>query len=162
MPNNQELLASVPLFSSLGREALDRLDRISVERTYEAGTKIVGEGEIGTGFYLVKSGSVEVVTETGGARLATLTRGQFFGDMALLDGRPRSTTVRALEPTTCLIMTRWDFLAELKSNPDVAVEMLEVLSGRIRALDATVETLNARIRELESQLSAAAGARTNT
>jgi CRP-like cAMP-binding protein len=59
--------------------------------------------------------------------------GEFFGEMALLDGRPRSASVTATEETQCLVLHRWDFLRELRKNPEIGIAMLSVLSGRIRA-----------------------------
>jgi CRP-like cAMP-binding protein len=65
--------------------------------------------------------------------LVKLGPGEFFGEMALLDGRPRSASVVATDDTQCLVLHRWDFLRELRKNPEIAVGMLSVLSGRIRA-----------------------------
>jgi CRP-like cAMP-binding protein len=138
MAGDQELLASVPLFAKLNRKTLDRLDRILVEREFTAGREIVTEGDVGAGFFLIKDGSVDVVR--GENTLAHLKKGGYFGDMALLDGRPRSATVRAVEDTTCLVMTRWDFLAEVRSNPDIAIELLEQLSLIVRDLEKRLYT----------------------
>jgi CRP-like cAMP-binding protein len=61
--------------------------------------------------------------------------GESFGDMALLDGFPRTASVHAKEDTECLVMTRWDFTAELRTNPSIALAMLPILSKRIRELN---------------------------
>jgi len=111
MAGHQELLASVPLFAKLNRKTLDRLDRIMVQREFPAGKDIVTEGDTGAGFFLIENGKVEVIH--GSTLLATLGKGDYFGEMAMLDGRPRVASVRAVETTTCLVMTRWDFLAEV-------------------------------------------------
>jgi CRP/FNR family transcriptional regulator/CRP/FNR family cyclic AMP-dependent transcriptional regulator len=68
--------------------------------------------------------------------LNTLGPGQTFGEMALLDGAPRAATITALEDTTCLVLSRWDFVAELQTNPHMAVAMLPVLSRRLREVEA--------------------------
>jgi CRP/FNR family transcriptional regulator, cyclic AMP receptor protein len=138
MAGNQELLASVPLFAKLNRKTLDRLDRILVEREFPAGKDIVTEGDVGAGFFLIKEGSVDIMR--GDTKLDTSKKGDFFGDMALLDGHPRSASVRANETTTCLVMTRWDFMAEVRSNPDIAIELLEHLSMIIRELQHRVNS----------------------
>jgi CRP/FNR family cyclic AMP-dependent transcriptional regulator len=135
MSDHDHLLSSVPLFANLPKKTLDRLGRIVTERQFPAGTEIVKEGEVGAGFFLIKDGSVEVLAKDG-THLSTLKRGEYFGDMALLDGRPRSATVRALDATTCLVMSRWDFMAEVRHNPDIALELLEEMSQRVRAAEA--------------------------
>jgi CRP-like cAMP-binding protein len=72
----------------------------------------------------------------GSEKVNTLGAGDPFGEMALLDGYPRSTTnVAADDGTECLVMTRWDFTAELNTNPSIALHMLPVLSKRIRQLE---------------------------
>ena len=135
MSDHDRLLASVPLFANLPKETLDRLGRIVVERQFPAGAEIVKEGEVGAGFFLIKDGQVEVLSGPSQSSRGTFKKGEYFGDMALLDGRPRSASVRALEPTTCLVMTRWDFMAEVRQNPDLALELLEEMSRRVRALE---------------------------
>ncbi len=131
-----DLLANVPLFRNLPRKTLQRLERIAVARNYEAGQDIVKEGDQGAGFFLITKGKVEVLK--GGSRLNTLGAGEFFGEMALLDSHPRVATVRALENTECLAMSRWDFVAELRANPDIAIEMLEAVSARLRQLEERI------------------------
>ena len=135
MSGHDTVLASVPLFADLPKETLDRLQRIAVEREYPAGAEIVSEGEVGAGFFLITKGAVEVSRGQGQTHLATRKRGDYFGEMALLDGRPRSASVRATEPTTCLVLTRWDFMAEVRQNPEIALELLEAMSRRVRDLE---------------------------
>jgi len=134
MSENQELLARVPLFEKLPRKALDRLSKLMVERGFEAGSEIVKEGEGAAAFFLIKSGEAEV--RHGGSIVRTLAAGECFGEIALLDGQARSATVRARDAVTCLVLVRWDFLSELRTNPEMAIELLESLSRRFRALEA--------------------------
>jgi CRP/FNR family cyclic AMP-dependent transcriptional regulator len=130
----EDTLRSVPLFSGLQKSDLARLAKVVVPRTYKLGEKIVSEGEQAVAFYVIASGKVEV--KKGEDKIATLGVGEPFGDMALLDGYPRSTTVVSAEDgTQCLVMTRWDFTAELNTNPSIALAMLPVLSKRIRRLE---------------------------
>ncbi len=129
----EEMLASVPLFSRLEQDDLNRLGKAVVPRTYKEGTEIVKEGEQAVAFYVIVSGKVQVTK--GGTELATKGAGEPFGEMALLDGFPRSTSVVALEDTECLVMTRWDFTAELRTNPSIALSMLPQLSKIIRRLE---------------------------
>jgi len=135
----EDTLAQVTLFSQLSRRDLKRLAAGTVSRDFGKGDMIVKEGELAVGFFLMSSGRAEVVKGAKGPNprvLGTLGPGDFFGDMALLDSYPRSASVRALEDTECLVLSRWDFLAELRSNPSIAVEMLPVLSRRLREGEA--------------------------
>ncbi len=134
MASIAESLANVPIFQDLPKKALDRLERIARERNFKAGDTIVKEGDEGVGFFMITKGRVEV--SRGGARLNTLSSGDFFGEMALLDNHRRSATVTAAEDTTALAMLRSDFIAELRANADLAIEMLTMLSRRVRELDA--------------------------
>jgi len=139
---HEEALASVPLFSQLSRKDLARLGRALVERKYKKGETIVKEGEQAVAFFIIRSGRVEAVRGAGGkTKLNELGAGQVFGEMALLDGLPRNATVRTLEDTECLVLSRWDFVAELRTSPHIAVGMLPILSKRLReANDRLMET----------------------
>ena len=136
---NDETLANVPLFAEFGTGQLKRLARALYPRQHQAGEVILKEGDEAVGFYVVSSGRLEVVKDLGGPKetvLASLGPGDFFGETALLDGYPRSASIRALEDGECLVMTRWDFLAELKSSGDMAVQVLRTLARRLRETDA--------------------------
>lgn len=135
MAGREELLRAVPLFATLPKKTLECLDRILVERRFPAGADIVKEGESGVGFFLITEGTVEVLRGPSAMSMARFKKGDYFGEMALLDGHPRSATVRALEPARCLVLPRWDFLAELRTNADAAIELLEVMSMRVRELE---------------------------
>jgi CRP/FNR family cyclic AMP-dependent transcriptional regulator len=139
----EDVLAQAPLFSQLSRKDLKRLAKGTVSRTLQKGEVIVREGERAVAFYLILSGRAEVVKGADGPSprvLSTLGPGHFFGEMALLDGYLRSATVRAVEDTECLVLSRWDFMAELRSSPYIAVQMLPVLSRRLRESDAQQST----------------------
>ncbi|MDI6858759.1 MAG: cyclic nucleotide-binding domain-containing protein [Dehalococcoidia bacterium] len=130
----EDTLAEVPLFSEMSRRDLKRLASAVIVRPYKRGEMIVKEGEMAVAFYIIRSGSVDVVrnADSGEKIIATLGPGEFFGEMAILDSYPRSASVRAVMDTECLVLSRWDFLAELRSNPYIAVQMLPVLSRRLR------------------------------
>ncbi len=144
MTGHHDLLASVPLFSRLPRETIDDLARGAVERQYAPGVEIVTEGESGIGFFLIVDGTAEVLHGHDGAPVSTLGPGAYFGEMALVDGQRRSATVRAATPLTCLALTRWDFLAVVRSDADLAVELLEQMSRRVRAAEARIAELEGR------------------
>ena len=136
---HEETLRNVQLFSQFSSKELSRLGRAIVEREYKKGETIVKEGEQAVAFFIIVKGRAEVVQSAGSKRsqsLATLGPSETFGDMALLDGGPRAATVKALDDTTCLVLSRWDFVAELQTNPHMAVAMLPVLSRRLRDVEA--------------------------
>jgi len=139
----EDTLAQVPLFSELNRRALGRLAKGTVRPQFAIGDVIVKEGEQAVAFFYLLSGRVEVVKGAEGASpkvLRTMGPGDFFGEMALLDNYLRSATVRALEDTECLQLWRWDFLYALRTNPQIAAEILPVLSRRLRETNAELAT----------------------
>ena len=136
MSKTTDALANVPIFRDLPPKALARLERITRERSFEVGDVLMGEGEEGVGAFVITSGRVDVTR--GGGHLASLGPGNFVGEMALLDHHRRSATVTAMEPTECLAILRSDFIAELRGDADMAVDMLAILSRRLRAADERV------------------------
>lgn len=135
----EELLQNVEIFSELGRRDLGRLGKLMVPRVVKAGEVIIKEGDQAAGFFVINNGKVEVVQGLDGNSpqvLAELGPGDFFGEMALFEGFPRNATVRAVEDTECLAMTRWDFTAEMKNHPEIAVGMVPVLVRRLREVES--------------------------
>jgi len=135
----EEMLKNVPIFSELGRRDLDRLAKLMVPRSVRAGEVIIKENDQAAGVFVISSGKVEAIRglDTDHAQvLATFGPGDFFGEMALFEGFPRSASVRAVEDSEILAMTRWDFTAEMKNHPEIAVGMLPVLVRRLRAADS--------------------------
>jgi CRP-like cAMP-binding protein len=131
-------LMNVPIFKDLPARSLESIARSMRERTYEPGAVIVRQGDPGLGFFLITDGRVEVSHE--GHTIRELGPGEFFGEMALMEERPRSATVTARDRTKCLQLVRWDFRALLKENPDLAVRMLEVVVQRLREHPGTHDT----------------------
>jgi CRP-like cAMP-binding protein len=134
MADNIEFLKHVRLFEDLDRKSLEAIANAAVEQSYTAGQDIVRQGDTGVGAFILKSGRVEAVQDRAGHqhRLAELKTGDVFGEMALLDEFPRSATVRAVEPTTCLGIQRWHFRGILESHPQIALALLPVLTKRLR------------------------------
>ncbi|HEX9268733.1 MAG TPA: cyclic nucleotide-binding domain-containing protein [Candidatus Limnocylindria bacterium] len=132
--DNIEFLKHVPLFADLDRRDLEAIANAAVEQSYTAGQDIVRQGDTGVGAFIIRSGRAETLQEWSGEqrRIGELRSGDFFGEMALLDEFPRSATVRAIEPTTCLGIQRWHFRGILQSHPAIAVALLPVLSRRLR------------------------------
>ncbi len=130
MAAHVEHLKKVPIFSRLPAKELEHIARSLKDRSYDAGNVIVKEGDPGLGFFLITQG--RVVVSHRDHTIRELGPGEFFGEMALMEERPRSATVTAKERTQCLQLVRWDFRALLKQNPDLAVQMLEVVVQRLR------------------------------
>jgi CRP/FNR family transcriptional regulator, cyclic AMP receptor protein len=126
-----KLLAGVPIFKGLEPKTLKSVIAEGRERAFKQGESMVGEGKTGIGFYLILEGRAEV--RKGARVLSTLGQGQFFGEMSVIDGEPRSADVVALEPTTCWVLTAWNFAGLLKSHPEIAVTMLKEMVKRLRA-----------------------------
>ena len=111
-----------------------------VERSYPAGATIVSQGAGGEGFFVVVSGHAEAIRErSDGVKAQVNTFGplDFFGELALLDDGLRTASVVTTEPTVCVLLTRWDFLAALREDVDMTIVILQELARRFRrALDA--------------------------
>jgi CRP/FNR family cyclic AMP-dependent transcriptional regulator len=127
-----ELLGAMPLFDGLDAEDLGGVADRTVEVDYGQGGVIVREGEIGTGFFVIVSGQVRVVRD--GETVSTLGPGEFFGELSVLDHRPRNAQVVATAPTTCLALASWDLEGVITEQPRVALSMLRVLATRLRDL----------------------------
>jgi CRP-like cAMP-binding protein len=127
-----QLLAETRLFAGVDPDDLARIaDRIS-EVEVPADRVIARQGEIGTGFFIVASGMVRVVRD--GETLAELGPGDFFGELSVLDGKPRNAQVVSIEPTICLALATWEFEAVVREQPSVALAILRELAGRLRDL----------------------------
>ncbi len=125
------MIGSVPFFGGLQEKTRKVVASQGKQLSYKAGDSIVDEGTMGVGFYLILDGKAEVRKE--GKILATLGKGQFFGEMSLIDEQPRSADVVAVAPTKCWALTSWAFVALVKTHPEIALSMLKELVKRLRA-----------------------------
>jgi CRP/FNR family cyclic AMP-dependent transcriptional regulator len=126
------LLAAAPLFADVDAAGMARIADRAVEVEFAADHVIVHQGEIGTGFFVVVSGGARVIRD--GAVIARLGPGEFFGELSVLDGRPRVAQVVADGPTTCLALASWDFEAVVRDEPAVALAVMRELAQRLRDL----------------------------
>lgn len=124
------LLQKVPLFSSLNTKQLRTIAAGGKELSFTPGQHIVDEGAVGVGFFLVLVGQVRV--REGRKTLAELKAGDFFGEMSLFDAQPRSATVEAVTETKCLGISAWAFIGMIKSNPDIAINLMKEMAARLR------------------------------
>jgi CRP/FNR family transcriptional regulator, cyclic AMP receptor protein len=126
-----DLFASVPLFRGLGAEELTAISKLCKPMEFKEGDVMVKEGDAGLGFYLIVKGAAKVRHR--GKVVAQLKRGSFFGEMSLLDSGPRSADVIASEPTSCLVLLRWNFWSLVSKNSKIAKGLLEEMARRLRA-----------------------------
>ena len=130
MSDTTDLLAKVPLLSSLDRKELEALAKEFTERTFPAGTVVVREGDThGMGFFVVVDG--EGVISIGGQEVGKVARGSYFGEVALISDRVRTATVTATTDLKTLVMTFWDFRAFVKGDAEVAWKLLEHVGGML-------------------------------
>lgn len=128
-----EYLGVVPMFNGLSKKDLATVGRVTDQVTVPAGTVIAEQGATGDAFYLIVSGSALV--RRNGRKLSELGPGDFFGEVALLDGGPRSATVTMLEEGVLFVIHHKDF-APLIAVPSIARKLLVGLAARLRAADA--------------------------
>lgn len=126
-------LASVPLLAGLDHKTLERLAEHAKRRTYAAGEAIVTQDAPASALYVILSGSVVVERgeEGSSAAVGDLRAGDFFGELALIEEHPRTATVRATEPTECVLFVAWEFTALLKEHPQIAIPIMNALIARI-------------------------------
>jgi CRP/FNR family cyclic AMP-dependent transcriptional regulator len=124
------LLSGVTLFAGLTRKEAGFVLQFMRDHDYPAGKVIVEEGETGGRFYLIVSGTAEVTRR--GRRIRRLGPGDSFGDIALIDGGPRSATVAAETPVSTLSLAVWNFKAALLENPSITYKLLLALCKRLR------------------------------
>ena len=127
-----QLLAQTSLFAGIDAEGLARIAARMTELTVPADRVIARQGEIGTGFFIIVTGMVRVVRD--GETIAELGPGDFFGELSVLDGKPRNAQVVSTEPTSCLALATWEFEAVVREQPSVALAILRELAGRLRDL----------------------------
>jgi CRP-like cAMP-binding protein len=130
-------LERTPLFAGLERGHLDDVLTVGRRVSYQPGQAIVERGDPGDAMYIVLSGAAEVDV---GGRFHRLERGAFFGEMAVLAGKPREATVKAVEPLEALQIPAGEFQTFLAANPEIAVGMLKSLVERLREVQDRLDT----------------------
>lgn len=128
-----ETLRGVPLFAQLTQRQLGRVRQAMSEYVYPAGKAMVVEGTTGQVLFVIVEGRAKVVR--GGRTINRMGPGEVFGEIAVVDGRPRSASVIAETPTTCLLLHRSDLRRLILEEPQIAWNLLVELAGRIRTRD---------------------------
>jgi CRP/FNR family cyclic AMP-dependent transcriptional regulator len=123
-------LGQVPIFGGCSKRDLQTIARAARPLKHEAGSVIAREGEPGAGLFVIDVG--EAVVTIGGKKVNHLGPGDFFGEMALLDGGPRTATVTAETDVTLFALTEWVFRGLLSEHPSIAIRTLEAVAARLR------------------------------
>ena len=149
-----ETLRAVPLFASLDNEAAVQLSRFLSLSDYPSSTVVFRNGDPGDSMYIIDLGKVRIsLTDADGhmITLAELERGDFFGEMSLVDGHGRSADAMVLEDARLAKLTREDFLSFSKHDPRVTLELLTALARRLRRTDELLRHRVARnVNEIEA------------
>ena len=141
---NSETLRNVRLFESLNKRELDALSELTFVRTFEKDNVIIWAEDKGDALFIIADGKVKVsiVSEDGReVILSLLSKNAVFGELSLLDGRPRSANVIAIEETQLVMLRRADFLELIQKTPSIAVALLAELASRLRKTDRQIEGL---------------------
>ena len=145
-PTPQEMtldaIRSVPLFGSLDDQAAGELRDLLRTRDVDAETTLFRAGDEGDAMYLIESGRVRISVSDQDQKqivLAELARGDFFGEMAIIDGKQRSADATVIEPGKLAVLSRESFLRFIRNNPTVALEMLSATFSRLRHTDKMLQ-----------------------
>ena len=141
-----DLLKGVELFSELNEEQLGMIANLVIVKNYNRDETVVLEGDDSVqALYLIASGSVQVyMTGIDGREtiLSFLERGDFFGEMSLIDGEPRSASVRTVTDAKLLVIHRESFLSLIRKTPEIAMALMSELCKRLRKANKQIGSLS--------------------
>jgi CRP-like cAMP-binding protein len=160
-----EILRNHPIFGKLPARVIEQLATYVTRRRVPRGGAIFANGDPGTGLMAVLWGTVKISVPTSDGHEAVLNLiypGQLFGEIALLDGGPRTADATALEDCELMVIERREFLPFMRDQPDVALKLIEILCARLRRTSEQVEqvmflSLPARLAKAVLQLAKAKG-----
>ena len=146
IPTPQEMtldaIRSVPLFASLDDEATTELRSLLRTSDVGKGTPLFHAGDVGDAMYLIETGRVRIAVSDEDKKeivLAELAQGDFFGEMAIIDGKKRSADAVIIEDARLAVLSRENFLRFIQDNPGVALEMLSATFSRLRTTDRMLQ-----------------------
>jgi CRP/FNR family transcriptional regulator, cyclic AMP receptor protein len=142
--DKRELLQAHYLFSKLSPKQIDRLAACIVGKSVPRGTSICAKGDPGSSLFVMCRGTVKVLTPSVDGHDAVLNligKGDVFGEIALLDGRPRTADVVAITDCELFVIERRDFLPLVKEEPEIALKMIEILCAKLRRTTEQAENL---------------------
>ena len=131
-----DVIGAVPLFAGMPTRHIRKIASLGTIARFDAKASIVKAGDPGEAFYVILSGRAKVRRGRGRAA-ADIGPGAYFGEMALVDGAPRSATIVAEKETVCLVLARKPFARILKDEPTLALTLLRTLAARVRELEAS-------------------------
>jgi CRP/FNR family transcriptional regulator, cyclic AMP receptor protein len=149
-----ELLKTIPLFESLELDDLQTLAGKLRQSRLEVGTVVFAQGDEGDAMYLIEDGAIDIVAGAGKQRvtLASLFKQQYFGELSLLDGAPRSASAVATRETSLLALDRDDFVEFVKKRPDAALSIMHEVGERMRATNELMtRTVSRNVVEEEEE-----------
>ncbi len=135
-----ESLSRAPLFENLSKDELRQLAGVTEDLEVDAGKVLCREGEMAREFFVIIDGEVDVTRD--GDRLRTLSDGDFFGEIALIEDIPRTATVTATTPLRFFVLTRQSFWGMIERMPDVERKVLRALAKRVLAAGGGDPTLD--------------------
>ncbi len=154
-----DFLSKIPIFEKLSSSDLEVLRNLWKPRNVTKGEVLFRKGDSGSSMYMIEEGSIEISVplqnQKKEMRVSVLHEGEFFGELSLIDGLPRTATARALEPCRLLEMKREDFIRFLAERPAIAISMMGEIGKRLRETDELVTSLaskNINV-EIEEQMS---------
>jgi CRP/FNR family cyclic AMP-dependent transcriptional regulator len=139
-----DLLAKIPLFQELDAMERAALSRCMVTRRFPKNTIVILDGDDSDSLYLIQSGKIKVFLNDDAGKEVILNyqaAGEYFGEMALLDDQPRSASVQTVEPSELAILPKADFVQCISEHPNIAMVIIQHLSGRMRVLTDKVKSL---------------------
>ncbi|HED10112.1 MAG TPA: Crp/Fnr family transcriptional regulator [Caldithrix abyssi] len=140
-----DILRSIPLFSELSDKQLEEISRHCIRQIYKKDNMVLIEEEVGSTMFVILDGRVKISRISDEGReviLSILCDGDFFGEMAILDGQTRSANAVTLEDTQMLIVRRENFLQMLYDYPQIAINLLKELAHRLRRSDSQIKSLS--------------------
>jgi CRP/FNR family transcriptional regulator, cyclic AMP receptor protein len=150
-----EALRSVPLFASLDDESAESLRALLEVRTLPAGRVLFRAGDAGDAMYLIEDGRVRIhLRDDDGddVTLAELSGGDFFGEMAILDGKPRSADATVVEGARLAVLSHDDFHSLVRRDPEMAIQMLAAITSRLRRTDEMLrQRVSRNLNEIEEE-----------
>jgi len=138
------MLREIPLFSRLDDKALGDLEKAAIKRAYSKNTILISKGDKSDQLFVVLKGKLKVaITDASGKEIimSFLGAGDYFGEMAMIDGESRSATIRTTQASEVLTISRDDFHRTLLSSPDLMFELLKVLARKVRIATDKLESL---------------------
>jgi CRP/FNR family cyclic AMP-dependent transcriptional regulator len=137
-------IARIPFFSGVPESALEKLASVAHRRSFPKDAVFINEGDEAGALFIIVSGKAQAFLSNDAGKTVTLSTresGSFFGELSLLDGRPRSASVITLEPTVCLLIPRIAFLQWLGEHPAAASNIICNLTAHIRTMTENIRML---------------------